>query len=79
MKSQDPADLRRTPSPATRVATRHSPVAVKALLSVGHGTPVLPTGGKLLGAGQLSLDLGWWRAMKHHWTEGETAQSGPVR
>lgn len=42
------------------------PVAVKALLSVGHGTPVLVTGRKLFGGTQLSLDLGRRRAMKHH-------------
>lgn len=42
------------------------PVAVKALLSVGHGTPLLVTGRKLFGGSQLSFDLGGWRAMKHH-------------
>lgn len=47
------------------------PVAVKALLSVGHGTPVLATGRKLFGGSQLSLDLGWWRAMKHHYIGGD--------
>lgn len=44
------------------------PVAVKALLSVGHGTAGLVAGGQVLGGGQLSFDLGRWRPMKHHCT-----------
>lgn len=50
------------------------PVAVKALLSVGHGTPVLATGRQLFGGSQLSFDLGWWRAMKHHWMGRDTEE-----
>lgn len=42
------------------------PVAVKALLSIRHGTSVLATGGELFGGTQFPLDLGWWWAMKHH-------------
>lgn len=34
------------------------PVAVKALLSIRHGTSVLATGGELFGGTQFPFDLG---------------------
>lgn len=55
------------------------PVAVKALLSVGHGTPVLVTGRELSGGSQLSFDLGWGRAMKHHWIRGDMQRIECIR
>lgn len=40
-------------------------VAIKALLSIRHGTSILATGGELFGGTQFPFDFGKWRAMKH--------------
>lgn len=45
---------------------RHKPVAVKALLSEGHGTPVLATRWQVFGGSGFSFDLDWRGPMKHY-------------
>lgn len=55
----------------TNEIRNYLPVAVKALFSVGHGTSLVATGRMLFGGSQLSFDLGWWWAMKHHLISGD--------
>lgn len=49
-----------------RWISKKVPVAVKALLSIRHGTSILATGGELFGGAQFAFDLHRWWAMKHH-------------
>lgn len=49
-----------------RWISKKVPVAVKALLSIRHGTSILATEGELFGGTQFAFDLHRWWAMKHH-------------